>query len=279
MIQHKTGKFESTDNLQLFYCCSKPENPQAAIVVVHGVCEHSGRYEWLKNASLEKNISFYSFDHRGHGRSEGKGTEINGYCDYVSDLEQFLHKIVNPENQIPIFLMGHSMGSLIATLYTLKNPERLRGLILSAPPFDPVIPLIKLRFFIGKYLCNIFPNLTVHNGIKSHQISNDPEVVKEYDTDPMVSHKVTLIWGVELIKTIEKLKQQSKKIRLPFLILHGTADTIARIDGARQFLEGVASTDKSIIESTGSKHELHNEFEPERSKVLSSLTEWILKHL
>jgi acylglycerol lipase len=278
MIERKTGKFKSTDNLQLFYRWAKPENPQGTVVVVHGVCEHCDRYQWLEESFLEKQISFYSYDQRGHGRSEGNGTEIKGFSDYVNDLEQFFTEIVNPENQGPVILMGHSMGSLIAILYALKDPPGLKGLVLAAPPFDPVIPLIKIRFFFGKFICKFFPNLTVHNGIKSHQISSDLNVVDDYDSDPMVSHKVTLVWGVELIKTIEKLKLKSGNIRLPFLILHGTADTIARIDGASKFLEGVASPDKSLKAFPGLRHELHNERESDRQKVLFYLTEWILKH-
>ena len=275
------GEFISTDNKTLFYRWAKPENPEGTVVVVHGVCEYSGRYDYLGDAFLKKNLSIYSYDNRGHGKSDGKGTKITGFGDYVSDLDQFFIEVINPEKLDSVILMGHSMGSLIAALYILKHKTdtKIKGLVLASPPFDPAIPLKKTRFFFGKFLCHIFPNFTVHNGIKSCEISSDPVEIEKYDTDPNVFHKVTLIWGVELIKTIEKLKQQSGEIKLPLLILHGGADTIARIDGSRQFIDGVGTpkNDRDFKEFPELRHELHNEREGERQKVFSALTEWILE--
>ena len=123
--------FSSFDGTELYMKCDAPENPKAAVVIVHGLCEHQGRYDYVAKQLINASYSVCRFDHRGHGRSKGKSVYYTDFNEIVDDVNEAV-KIAEAENpKIPLFILGHSMGGYAAALFGTKYPGRVKGILLS----------------------------------------------------------------------------------------------------------------------------------------------------
>ena len=123
---------ESFDGTKLFFNRELVENARAAIVIVHGLCEHQGRYDYFADKLHQAGISTYRFDHRGHGRSEGERTYYSDFNEILDDTNVFVDLAIKENPDIPVFLLGHSMGGYTVSLYGAKYPDKkLRGIITS----------------------------------------------------------------------------------------------------------------------------------------------------
>ena len=121
-MEHTEGSFKGCKTLNLYYQCWHPDGePKAILLVIHGLAEHSGRYDNLVNYFLPKGYAVYGFDHRGHGRSEGLRGYVERFSDYINDLETFFDIVQHEHADTKIFLVGHSMGGIIATAYTIHH--------------------------------------------------------------------------------------------------------------------------------------------------------------
>jgi len=131
-MDHSTGTFSGLDDAGLFFQRWWPEtDPRATLIVVHGYAEHSGRYQHVAEYFVERGYVVYALDHRGHGRSTGERADVGRFGDFVVDLQTFVGLIREQEPEAGIFMIGHSMGAVIATLFAAEHGELLQGLILS----------------------------------------------------------------------------------------------------------------------------------------------------
>jgi alpha-beta hydrolase superfamily lysophospholipase len=242
------------------------------VVLAHGASEHGARYGWTGEQLAARGFALYAADHRGHGRSGGARAYVDRMDNVVSDLDAVvdLAHAANPGTKT--FLLGHSMGGAVALSYALEHQERLDGLILSAPAasLDAADPLTRLA---GRALSLLLPKVGVFP-IDSSQVSRDPEVVRDYDADPLNHHgKLPARTIAELADAIGGYPENVARLKLPILTMHGTADQIAPPKGSEMVLERAGSEDKSIVRYEGLYHELLNE--PERQQVLDDVVEWI----
>lgn len=265
-----------------FYAQSwKPKEIKKVLVIQHGFGEHSGRYRNLLQALENENTAVYALDARGHGKTPGRRGHIDDFNLYASDLVVLIRKARAENADKPLFLIGHSMGALIAGLATLSGDtaKDLKGLILSSGGFKPALdPVQEIKKTVGTLLANFAPAVTVDAGLDVKLISRDDSVVQAYKNDPLVHGKISLKMGVDLFSVGEQLIREAPRFTLPMLVFHGDADGIANYTGSREFFGGVSSQDKTLKIYPGFYHETMNEPYADRQKVLTDVVGWINAH-
>ncbi|MFI6367524.1 lysophospholipase [Nocardia sp. NPDC050630] len=248
----------------------------AVIVLVHGVAEHSGRYAHVGKRLADNGFAVYALDHLGHGKSAGNNANIGSMAGSADNVAEML-KIASREHpDVPRFLLAHSMGSLITLYLAVRAPIDVDGIVLSAPPVDIAVgnPLQRL---LGPVLSRFAPNVGVLK-LDSSMISRDPEVVRAYDSDPLVFRgKLPARTGMEMLNATEFVKSHLDKLTVPLLVLHGTADAIAAPSSTDLIERGAGSKDLTVIRYEGLYHEVFNE--PEQDKVISDVLEWLQAHV
>ncbi|MFQ6326186.1 MULTISPECIES: alpha/beta hydrolase [unclassified Nocardia] len=275
-LESATGEFEGRGSRVAWRAWLPDTVTQAVIVLVHGVAEHSGRYAHVGKRLAASGFAVYALDHIGHGKSAGSNANI-GSMDGSADNVAFMLDLAGREHpDLPRFLIGHSMGSLIVLHLATRAPIDVAGIVLSAPPLD--IPIGNpLQRLLAPVLSRLTPNLGVLK-LDSSMISRDPEVIRAYDNDPLVFRgKLPARTGTEILTTTTLVKGRLDKLTVPLLVLHGTADAIAAPSSSTLIEDGAGSKDLTVIRYDGLYHEIFNE--PEQDKVLGDVVDWLEAHV
>jgi acylglycerol lipase len=277
-MKHSEGHFKGLQDLDIYYQSWLPEEePRAALLVVHGLAEHSGRYMNVVEHCVPQGYAVYALDHRGHGQSEGQRVYVERFTDYLDDLKTFFDMLRAWHPTLPIFMLGHSMGGTISLSYTLRHQEELDGLVLSGPGVQLGEGISPLTIYMSRLLSKLLPRTGVAT-LEAAAVSRDPEVVQAYDNDPLVYRgKITARLGAELISTTGSLLDRAPELELPVLIMHGDADKLVNVRGSRRLYQALGSEDKTLKIYEGYYHEVFNELG--REEVLADLTTWLEEHL
>ena len=278
-MEHIEGEYKGVEDLKIFYQAWIPEKPKAVIQVVHGFAEHSGRYLNVVNQLTPLGYVIYANDHRGHGKSDGKRNYIDNFNQYIEDEKIFYDLIKIKNYNLPIFMLGHSMGSMIALVFTKNYETLLRGLILSGTGTGAGESTSKTLKLIVKLLAKITPKKYINPGLKADKLSHDSEVVHAYENDPLVNaDKITIRLGWELMNNFEKYDTITSTLKLPLLVQCGAEDSL--IKGSEELIRNAFNMeDKTILIYDGLYHEVYNEIKKEREKVLNDLSNWLDKHI
>jgi len=277
-MNHVEGSFKGVRNTKIYYQGWLPEgDPRAVLIVVHGLGEHCGRYMNVVNHLVPLGHALYGLDHIGHGKSEGTRELVERFEDYTNTLTIYCNMVKGWQTGKPIFLLGHSMGGLIASYYLLDHQASFRGGILSAPFVKVSDSISQATITIGKILSVVTPRaglVTLDVG----GISRDPEVVTAYVNDPLVFHgKTPVRLGAELLKAMLRVRAEAHRITLPLLILQGGEDRLIEPACGQLLYDKVGSKDKTIKLYEGLYHEVFNE--PERARVLKDVETWLAAHV
>ena len=277
-MQHNEGKFTGRNNFNLYYQSWVPDGkPIALLIIVHGIAAHSGRYANVVNYFVPKGYAVYSFDLRGHGKSDGIRSHVERFSYYLDDLKTFCDKVRDENKTAKIFLVGHSMGSTIALDYAVEYQSELNGLIVSGTTLKAGNSVTKVSILMAKILSVVMPKMGVA-ALDANGISRDKAVVAAYINDPLVyTGKLRARWGAELLKTMNKLQSQISALSLPILILQGTADRISDPSGSKMLFDGVGSKDKTLKLYEGFYHEIFKD--PERQQVFLDMENWLKLHV
>ncbi|EKD41655.1 MAG: alpha/beta hydrolase fold protein [uncultured bacterium] len=269
--------FVAPDHQRLYYQFHQSSKQKAVLVFVHGLNEHSGRYQNPVQHFAKKNFSIYLFDHRGHGKSDGLTSHIDDFSTYIKDLNEFMRWVKAREKKSPIFMIGHSMGGQIVLNYLAQYNPPISGFLTSSANIEIAIkiPWLKKKaaFFLSKY----FPKLALTNEIDPLWISRDSEVVNEYKKDPLVSKKTTLGLLVSMMTNQNKIYELASKIKIPGFMMHGGDDQICAPEGSLKFFEQISHKNKKIKIYDHFFHEIFNEIGKEQ--VFSDMEEWINQRL
>jgi acylglycerol lipase len=257
--------------VEIFYQSWLPDAPaRAALIIVHGLGEHSDRYDHVAQALTGDGIAVYACDHRGHGRSQGPRAVVD-VADVVADVDQLVVLAAGEHPDTPVFMLGHSLGGMIAVRYALDHQARLSGLVLSgALATVDASPALRR---IGRLVSAIAPR-TPMIALDAELVSRDPAVVAAYRADPLVHHgRIPARTAAQIADTTAAFPEQVGAIVLPTLILYGTADGLCPPAGSVMLGEQLGSTDVSIRAYEGLYHEILNE--PERATVIGDVRDWL----
>lgn len=273
-MQVHTSSFRTVDGLTLATYSYLPEGrARAALIFSHGYAEHAGRYSALAEVLVAEGYAVYALDHRGHGRSEGKRANVRVFNEYVHDLARFIDVVRETRPHPPRFLLGHSVGALIALQVALEHPEKVEGAVLSAAFLQNAVPVPPPLAGAAKLIGWFLPDLPVQ-GLDTTALARDEAVVSAYRDDPLVYHgKVKARLGYELLRTGPYVTGRARGIHLPILLQHGGADRISALAGSQRLLERLGSSDKTLKIYEGYYHEIYNDYG--RDEVITDLLEWL----
>lgn len=277
-MQSSEGTFQGDGNLELYYQSWYPEKqPKAILVIVHGVAEHSNRYQNLVKVLLPENIAIYSYDQRGHGSSPGRRGYLHSWDEYHSDFKRFLEMVHQREPDLPLFAYGHSQGALIILEYLLQDSADLAGIITSGPPLNTDGAASPLLVMAAKILSRVWPTYSFDTPLNPEDLSCDPKVVQAYRDDPTVFKILTARWGTEYLNAQIRARDNAAAITLPILILQGGEDAICDPQASQDLYDRVSSADKTLKIYPSYFHEVHNE--PGHVAVIQDINRWINDHL
>jgi acylglycerol lipase len=273
-VTHREGQFAGHGGLRLFWQAWLPEGPARAIVLVaHGYAEHGGRYGNLVERLVPRGFAVYALDQRGHGRSEGPRGHVGRFSEFVADLHAFRVRIEEEERGKPLFLLGHSMGGLVAVRYLLTNASGIDGAILSSPALGIENEPPKILQWLGRLLSWIAPRTSFQGNVDPQFLSHDPSVVRAYTADPLVHRRATARFFTEFKWAMRNAQERAGVIRLPILILQAGDDRLVRAAATETFAAEIGSNEKELHVYPGLFHEIFNETENER--VFADLERWL----
>jgi len=266
--------FAAGDGLRLHENCWLPEDGSGGVViVVHGLNEHSGRYSEVATRLSGHGYAVYAMDLRGHGKSQGARLLVRSFDEYLADLELYLDRVRRREPDRPLFLLGHSMGGAIVALLAITRQPDVRGLVLSVPAVligGSVFPLLRR---LAPLVSRLFPRLRIMR-LGYRMLSRDPQVVEQFKSDPLVYHgRFPVRTGTEILRAAGRIQGQMEALKLPLLLLHGTADRVTDPAGSRRLYARAGSADKTLKLYEGLYHDLLHE--PEKDQVTADLIEWL----
>ena len=265
-------RIASADGRMLHMTTSLPEDrPRAVVVIVHGFNSHSGYYPWVAERLTASGFAVYTFDLRGRGKSEGERYFIESFQEYQDDVHAVVSAARSRESGLPIYVLGHSAGGVISSVYALEHQHEIAGLVCESFAFRVFAPDIALTVLKG--LSHVVPHTHVLR-LNIDDFSRDPAVIAAMKADPEVRDEVQPTLTVaEMVRADERLEREFGLFRLPVLILHGDADKVTRPEGSRQFYAAAGSQDKTLKMYEGHVHDLLNDVD--RETVLADITQWI----
>lgn len=264
---------ESKDGGELFYKKQIPEGAIANIVINHGFAEHLDRYDYVAKKFNEAKIGVYRYDLRGHGRSRTEKGYIEDFMIFARDADGIVDLARAEYPELPLFMLGHSMGGLITSLYGIKYPDKLAGQIFSGPAVKRLSQAEGIKGDILKLASKFLPNAKIKNKL-SADICSVEEVVEAYKADPLILKEASLKFYAEfLVEGVDWVIDNMGKYNYPCLITHGENDRIVSKSASTDLYNNIASKDKEIKIYKGLFHEILNE--NEKDIVLGDMVGWL----
>jgi len=243
--------------------------PAATVVLVHGGAEHLGRYEHVATALTEAGFAVVGTDLRGHGRSEGRRGYLRTIESYLEDVDA----AVAAAEPGPRFLLGHSMGGLVAIRWVLDAGRRCDGLVLSSPFFGFTANIPRTKLVAARILARVVPRLSLPAGLSGADVSRDPETQRAYETDALINRTANVRWLVAIEAAQAEVKARAGEIRVPLLCLYAGADRLVDATRTADVIAKVGSPDKTLECLDGYAHELFNEPMADRERVLARVVQ------
>ena len=265
------GMFDS-DGLRIHFRAWHPSaTPRAVVVIVPGFNAHSAYYAWAAERLVADRFAVYALDLRGRGLSDGERFYVDTFDDYVADVTRFVALAKSQEPAVPIFLLGHSAGGVVASLFTIDHQADLAGFICESFAYQVPAPDFALAVFKG--LSHVAPHAHILH-LKNEDFSRDPQTVAAMNADPLIAHETQPTRTLAaMVRADERLKDAFPRITLPVLILHGTADKATEPSGSQFFYDTVGSSDKTLKFYDGGFHDPLNDIGKE--VVMGDITAWI----
>lgn len=277
-IRQNKGKLTASRGTRLYWqSWISTDQPRCALILVHGFGEHGGRYPYLVEHLCAANIAVFSFDLRGHGKSDGRRGHINSMEDYRGDIAAFTAKIESQYPGLPKFIYGHSMGSLLVLDFVLRHPEGLAGTIISGAGLEPAGVATAPVVFLARLLSVIWPVFPIKLPVDASALMRDEYEIEAYENDPLVHNVSSARMANELLNAIDWIKDNPQALQIPILMVHGEADRVNLPSGSRDFISGVVFPDKELRLYPNGYHEMHNDFN--RETVFTDITGWLLNRI
>jgi alpha-beta hydrolase superfamily lysophospholipase len=260
------------DGLRIFRRAWLPDRPTRALLLVHGYAEHSGRYEEMAAWFGARGAAVHAYDHRGHGRSGGPRCHVGRFDEFLDDLAAVLAAVRTQHPDLPLTLVGHSMGALITLAFLTERQPSVACAVTSgaALSLGAVSPL---RVALARALRRVLPRLALGSGLDPHGLSRDPEVIRRYLEDPLVDRTMSVSLGAEMLGAAPRTAARAERVAVPLLMLHGADDPLCVAEGSRSFHAGVGTAGSALRIYPELRHEIFNE--PEREAVWQDVWAWL----
>ncbi|MDQ6883659.1 MAG: lysophospholipase [Candidatus Dormibacteraeota bacterium] len=241
-------------------------------VVVHGLGEHSGRYQRFAEWFAERGATVYAMDLRGHGRSGGQRGHTPSMDALIDDIDRVV-KYARDESGGPLVLVAHSFGGLLGIAYALRHPDHIDRCVFSAPALKVKVEVPAFKRALARVLPRVAPRLSMSNEVNAGLLSHDPAVDMSYRTDPLVHNRISAGLYGETFARGESLIARAAELRVPFLLLHGTQDMVIDPAGSQRFFPRATAPERAFILYPGMYHEIFNEVEWEM--VFQDIESWL----
>lgn len=262
--------FESFDGIKLYGKTDAVDDPRAVIVIVHGLCEHQGRYDYLTMRLNAQGYSVYRFDHRGHGRSEGQKIYYSNFEEIAKDVDAVVERALVENPMAPLYIIGHSMGGYASALYGTMFPGKVDGYVLSGAWTRDNKGLTKAAVEADA------PDLVYIPNELGDGVCSDPAVGRAYVADPYVIMEMSLGLFRAVNAGQKWMKENAEQFVDPVILLHGADDALVDVTDSLQFFQEIGSTDKSMRIYAGLMHEIFNEYD--KDAVIDDALEWLAGH-
>ncbi len=269
----KEMKLESFDGTKLYVRLDqwvRENSEKAVIILIHGLCEHSGRYDYVTSRLTSAGYKVYRFDHRGHGKSEGSDTFYNSYEEIGNDVKSVFNRVKAHNPGKKVFIMGHSMGGHACASFGTRFPGSADGFVL----LGAITRQTSAKE--GEFPIKEKPSVYIDNSFEEGLCANDM-VFEDYANDPLVKKKISIGLLNSVWEGTRFLKKNAKSFKEPVLVLHGCDDGIVSEKDSREFYGDIASKDKTLKIYPGLCHELLNE--RCRDLIIDDILCWLDAHV
>ena len=249
-----------------------PTKCKALVGLVHGLGEHSGRYQFVGSFFNRHDVGMVSLDRIGHGRSPGKRGDAPGWNHLLGEIDYLIQLLKEVDDNLPVFLYGHSMGAHLGLMYAIERKPNINGLIAGSPSIELTYPPSGLLVSVAKMVAPIWPSLLQDNKLKLNYITRDKASYEDYLADPLIHGKVSLRVALNMLRTGKILQTYSGPFPLPLYLMHGTDDGITDPEGSIAFHKRIEG-DVTFKLWDAAFHELHQE--PEKEDILSGILTWM----
>jgi len=273
VVRRSQGKFAAPDGTRLLRRAWLPREARRAVVLVHGLAEHSGRYDHVGAWLSTRDCAVHAYDQRGHGRSEGVRGHVNAFSELLDDLECFLQLVRREHPDLPLVLVGHSMGGLVTAALLVERKPDVACAVVSGPALEIPEHVSPARRRLARLLRRIAPRLRMSAGLDAEHLSRDPAVVRGYLEDPLVFRRITVSLASELLEAVPRTAAAAFRVQVPMLLLHGEADRLCPARASRAFHGQLRGSGHRLRVYPQLRHEIFNE--PEHEQVLEDLLGWL----
>lgn len=253
----------------------QPKVVKATIVIIHGMGEHSGRYQHVAKKLTENGLGVIAFDQFGHGKTSGKRGHNPGFNKVLESISKLINKATDVFGEKPMFLYGHSMGGNAVINYTLRKKNNLTGIIATSPMLRLAFTPPKWKLLLGKVMLKLAPSITLGNELDPNDISRDKTEVEKYILDPLVHSKISPNFSLLFIDSGEWAIKNATSLKSPILLLHGTGDKIIDYKGTEAFAKKAKEPSLKLYKN--GYHELQNDLC--KDEMLQDVVDWINNQL
>ncbi|MBX6362232.1 MAG: alpha/beta hydrolase [Gemmatimonadetes bacterium] len=277
-LEQGHGYVQGVGGLRLHYRTWEVPNPRAAIIIVHGLGEHSGRYDEFAAAMAAYGFSSYALDLRGHGSSEGRRGHVPRFEILLQELDRFRREVqglVDPG--CPLVLVGHSLGGLVALRYLEEYDAPFRAAVIISPWLGTAMPVPRWKTAVAAVASRFLPALPFSTRLRGRDLSHDQVIVDAYDSDPLVHDTITPRLFTEVSNAMDLVVQRAERLRVPLLFLLAGDDRVVDTGRSLAFARSLAAHAVTVRVYPGRYHEVLNEVD--RHAVRVELRDWLAKHL
>ncbi|WP_417851360.1 lysophospholipase [Thalassoglobus sp.] len=278
ILKFQNSSVTTSDGVQL-HCVEHPViNSHGTVLLVHGLGEHSARYDHVVQVMNRSGLSVMRFDHRGHGLSPGRRGHIPSYETFLDDLSLVANRVIENRPNQKIVLYGHSMGGGIVANWALRRfddswSDHVIGAVLSAPWFRLTSQLTLWQKLLAFPVAGVFPKLTISTKIHVTQTCRSDDAIERFQRDSLNHRRISLRTLTECYRAGQFALANAERFPLPILAVHGSADRVTSPEATREFCSKI--NDARFIPLDDLIHEPHHD--PKWREVVYHTTEWVLK--
>ncbi len=275
-MKHNEGWTKAADGTRLYWQRHTPDDKvRAALLFVHGLAEHSGRYDHVMRYFAEKGFDCWALDYRSHGKSPGLRVHVDRFDEFLLDIAAAYQLVRAEQATLPLYLVGHSQGGLLILRHVLAQPEGINGIIVSSPflGMHPTAAPSAPLHIVANVISTFSPKLMFSKIAEPKFLSRDPKVAEAYVADPLVSDTVSARWFTEVLRAQADTLERAPNLAVPALVMQSGGDRLADPAATRAWVAAAPAEIVEYAEWDGFYHEMFNE--PEKEQVFEKMERWL----